>query len=50
MEENYVTMVKTLTKGEKAGIPKQLIRYQFSSHLGCITIELDDLAQILSYE
>jgi RHS repeat-associated protein len=30
--------------------PQQLIRYQFSNHLGSASLELDDKAQIISYE
>ena len=30
--------------------PAQLIRYQFGNHLGSASLELDDQAQIISYE
>jgi len=30
--------------------PTQLVRYQFGNHLGSATLELDDQAQIISYE
>jgi RHS repeat-associated protein len=30
--------------------PRQLIRYQFGNHLGSASLELDDQAQIISYE
>lgn len=30
--------------------PQQLIRYQFGNHLGSASLELDDQAQIISYE
>ena len=30
--------------------PAQLIRYQFGNHLGSASLELDDKAQIISYE
>jgi len=32
------------------GSPVQLIRYQFGNHLGSASLELDDQAQIISYE
>ena len=32
------------------GSPAQLIRYQFGNHLGSASLELDDQAQIISYE
>ena len=32
------------------GAPEQLIRYQFGNHLGSASLELDDQAQIISYE
>ncbi len=31
-------------------LPTQLIRYQFGNHLGSASLELDDQAQIISYE
>ena len=31
-------------------LPAQLIRYQFGNHLGSASLELDDQAQIISYE
>ncbi|MBA2748696.1 MAG: toxin [Tatlockia sp.] len=30
--------------------PRQLIRYQFSNHLGSVALELNDQAQVISYE
>ena len=34
----------------RPGSPQQLIRYQFGNHLGSASLELDDQAQIISYE
>ena len=36
--------------GQRPGAPQQLIRYQFGNHLGSASLELDDQAQIISYE
>ena len=36
--------------GQRSGVPQQLIRYQFGNHLGSASLELDDQAQIISYE
>jgi uncharacterized protein RhaS with RHS repeats len=38
------------TQGNEPGVPQQLIRYQFGNHLGSASLELDDQAQIISYE
>jgi RHS repeat-associated protein len=32
------------------GVPAQLIRFQFGNHLGSACLELDDQAQVISYE
>ena len=37
-------------RGPKRASPPQLIRYQFGNHLGSASLELDDQAQIISYE
>ena len=37
-------------QGNEPGVPPQLIRYQFGNHLGSASLELDDQAQIISYE
>jgi RHS repeat-associated protein len=47
-----VALVESRTL-DTAGIepgPELLIRYQFGNHLGSAALELDDLAQIISYE
>ncbi len=44
-----VALVETRTQGED-GSPAQLIRYQFSDHLGTARLELDEQARIVSYE
>ncbi len=42
-----VALVETRTDTPS---PEQLIRYQFSNHLGSASLELDERAQIISYE
>ncbi|GLV54301.1 hypothetical protein KDH_11490 [Dictyobacter sp. S3.2.2.5] len=44
-----VALIETRTQGNDQS-PLQLIRYQFSSHLGSANLELDDQAQIITYE
>jgi RHS repeat-associated protein len=44
-----LALVDTRTAGND-GTPAQLIRYQFSNHLGSALLELDDAAQIITYE
>lgn len=47
--ERRVGLVETRTQGTDSG-SAQLVRYQFGNHLGSASLELDDLAQIISYE
>jgi RHS repeat-associated protein len=44
-----LAMIDSRTIGDD-GTPAQLIRYQFANHLGTAVLELDDAAQIISYE
>ncbi len=48
-DKQRVALVETLTQGEDES-PEQLTRFQFSNHLGSAMLELDDQAQIISYE
>ena len=45
-----VALVETRTQGNEPDMPAQLVRYQFTNHLGSASLELDDKAQIISYE
>jgi RHS repeat-associated protein len=51
-DKQRIALVETRTldtnRTDKA--PRQLIRYQFGNHLGSVSLELDDQAQIISYE
>lgn len=48
-DKQRIALVETRTQGND-GSPAQLIRYQFSNHLGSASLELDDAGQIISYE
>jgi RHS repeat-associated protein len=48
-DRQRVAMVETRTLGDD-GSPVELVRYQFGNHLGSSSLELDDHAQIVSYE
>ncbi|MDH5771305.1 MAG: ParB N-terminal domain-containing protein, partial [Candidatus Bathyarchaeota archaeon] len=48
-DNDRVALIETRTKGDDDS-PAQLIRFQFSNHLGSASLELDDQAQIISYE
>lgn len=51
-DKQRLTLVETRTL-DVAGTdkaPQQLIRYQFGNHLGSATLELDEHAQLISYE
>lgn len=50
--QHRIALVETRTR-DTAGIdvaPPLLIRYQFANHLGSANLELDDQAQVISYE
>jgi RHS repeat-associated protein len=48
-DKQRIALVETRTQGSD-GSPAQLQRYQFSNHLGSASLELDDQAQVISYE
>ena len=48
-DKQRIALVETRTQGDDPA-PPQLVRFQFSNHLGSASLELDDQAQIISYE
>jgi RHS repeat-associated protein len=49
--QKRIALVETRTQGnEPSGVPARLVRYQLGNHLGSAVLELDDQAQIISYE
>lgn len=48
-DRQRIALVETRIYGNDPA-PKQLIRYQFGNHPGSTSLELDDQAQIISYE
>jgi RHS repeat-associated protein len=48
-DEQRIALVETRTQGDDPA-PEELIRYQFGNHLNSTILELDDQAQIISYE
>jgi len=48
-DKSRVALVETRTQGTDYSVP-QLIRYQFSNHLGSSSLELDDKSKVISYE
>jgi RHS repeat-associated protein len=48
-DKQRIALVETRTEGDD-GSPARLIRYQLGNHLGSASLELDDQAQIISYE
>jgi RHS repeat-associated protein len=48
-DQQRIALVETRTHGSDPA-PEQLIRYHFGNHLGSASLELDDRAQIVSYE
>src|SRR5712692_1275761 len=49
-DKQRIALVETRTTLANDGSPAQLIRYQFSNHLGSARLELDEQGQIISYE
>ena len=49
-DKQRIALVETRTQGNDPAAPEQLIRYQFGNHLGSASLELDEQAQIISYE
>jgi RHS repeat-associated protein len=51
-DKQCIALVETRTVNNAGNdpAPPQLIRYQFENHLGSASLELDDEAQIISYE
>lgn len=48
-DKQRIALVETRTEGNDSS-PEQLIRYQFSNHLGSASLELDNQAELISYE
>lgn len=48
-DRQRIALVETRTRGSDAS-PAQLFRFLFSNHLGSAVLELDDTAQVISYE
>ena len=48
-DKKRIAMVETRTEGTDDSLP-QLVRYQLGNHLGSASLELDETAQIISYE
>ncbi len=45
-----IALIETRVSGSEPGVPARLIRYQHDNHLGSACLELDQAAQIVSYE
>jgi RHS repeat-associated protein len=48
-DKQRVALIEMLTQGAE-GSPQQLIRFQFGNQLGSACLELDDQAQLITYE
>ncbi len=48
-DKQRIALVETRTQGDD-GSPPQVVRYQLSNHLGSASLELDENAQVISYE
>lgn len=48
-DRERIAVVETRTEGTE-NLPARSVRYQFSNHLGSAVLELDDAAQVITYE
>jgi RHS repeat-associated protein len=49
-DKQRMALVETRTQGNEPGVPQQLTRFQLGNHLGSASLDLDDQAQLISYE
>lgn len=49
-DKQRIALVEMRTLGDEQDVPQRLIRCQFGNHLGSSSLELDEQAQIISYE
>ncbi len=49
-DKQRIALVETRVEGVEPDEPARLVRYQLGNHLGSAMLELDDRAQIVSYE
>lgn len=49
-DKQRIALVEMRTLGDEQDVARRLIRYQFGNHLGSSSLELDEQAQIISYE
>jgi len=49
-DKQRIALVETRTQGLEPGVPARIIRYQFDNHLGSTSLELNEQAEIISYE
>jgi RHS repeat-associated protein len=50
-DQQRVALTETRTRLQGADpAPRQLVRFQLDNHLGSVALELDDQAQVISYE
>jgi RHS repeat-associated protein len=49
-DEHIVALVETRIAGTEPGVPRRRVRYQFGNHVGAGSLELDEAAQVISYE
>lgn len=49
-DKQRIALVETRTLGSEPGATQRVIRYQFGNHLSSASLELDEGAQVISYE
>ena len=49
-DKQRIALIETRNQGSEPGVPAQLILYQLGNHLSSASLELDEQAEIISYE
>jgi RHS repeat-associated protein len=49
-DKQRIALVEMRTLGDEQDVSQRLIRYQFGNHLGSSSLEIDEQAQVISYE
>ncbi|GAA3938400.1 SpvB/TcaC N-terminal domain-containing protein [Actinoplanes auranticolor] len=49
-DERRVALIDTRVSGTEQGVPARLVRFQLGNHLGSVSLELDERAEVISFE
>ena len=49
-DKRRIALIETRTEGVEPGVSARLVRYQLVNHLGSVSVELDEIGGVISYE